>query len=126
MTPAQSVAFRKLRFDVDHRIVPAAVLHYHRLDLVGGIDDAQTIEGHIHRHLLVRLVDVDIGIGVNHHRNTHLGVNHHEADSEHRLVVVVVIVDGEAVVATHLQTTVLVGDGQSVVGVKHVRVERFL
>lgn len=63
------------------------------------------------------IVDIYVGIGGIIERNSHLWFHEHEADGHHRCLVVVLVDDGQPVVAAHLQAAAFVGDGQRVVGV---------
>ena len=68
-------------------------------------------------HLLVAVVDIDVGIGGDVEGNAHQGLHEHEADGHHGRLVVVLVDDGQPVVAAHFQSAAFVGYGQGVVGV---------
>ena len=124
MLPAQSVGHGELRRHVDAGIVPPSVLHHHGLYLVGGHDDFQRAVADFHLHLLVAAVDVEVGIGGIAKADAHQRLHNHEACHEHGLLAVVLVDDGEPVVAAHLQAAVGVGNLQVVVVVQLYGVHR--
>ena len=84
------------------------------------------------------LVDVDVCIRRISDGNLHLWLYNHEAGGEYLSAVLIgsfillvvrfciVIVDGELVVSAHSDVAVLVGNGEAIVGVEMVGVERLL
>ena len=127
MTPSQAVAQLELWLRVDNGIVPPAVLHDDGGELSVGVEDIQPSVAQLHLHLLVGVANVDIGVIGDVHGNTHARLHHHETGDEHgRLIVVVLVVDRNAVVAAHLQSAALVGNLQLVVGVEHIGVDGLL
>ena len=71
---------------------------------------------------------VNVNIRVCRHLQTHVHriLANHEAGGQHGLGVVVLVVDRQPIVATHLQAALAVGNLQPIVGVEHVGVKRFL
>ena len=75
---------------------------------------------------MMSTVDIDVSIGCNVHANAHLGLDNHEAHLQHLFVIIVLIVDGNTIVAANLQPTFGIGNLQMIMGVEHVRIERLL
>ena len=94
------------------------------MDLSLRVSDIQLSISHLHRHLLVGAMEVDVGITCRFHHDRGDGIDDHEICLEHHLIVVVLIIDGHSVVSAHLQPALLVGYLQVVMGVKHVGIER--
>jgi len=100
-------------------------LHHHGVDLPLNIGNRQASAIlHLHRHLLPTAVNALIRIGIHAEFNAHAWFNHHETAFGNGLIVVVGIVDGNAVVAAHLQFTPLVGYLKPIMCVQHVCVYR--
>ena len=123
--PTQSVAHHKLGFGVHHSVIPSSILHHHGVDLPLNIGyrEASAIL-HLHCHLLPTAVNALICIGIYAEFNAHAWLNHHETAFGHGLIVVVGIVDGNAVVAAHLQFATLVGNLKPIMCVQHICVYR--
>ena len=110
MLPLQTVGSHVVRADVHFLVVLAPVLHDDRPDLVFHVAHVDAAVEHGHRHLLVALVEVDVGICGDAHANLHQRLHDPELSAEHLLVAVVLVVDVQAVVAAHLQPTAVVGN----------------
>ena len=123
--PTQSVAHHKLGFGVHHGVIPSPILHHHGVDLPLNIGyrEASAIL-HLHCHLLPTAVNALIRIGIHAEFNAHAWFNHHKTAFGHGLIVVVGIVDGNAVVAAHRQFTPPVGNLQTIMCIQHVCVYR--
>ena len=122
--PAQSVVHYILRLAVHHGIVPSSVLHHHRLHLCNGVGHAQVAVAYGHCHLLVPAVQVTVCIGCHGHAHFHLRLHHHEASREYLAVAGIFVVDGDLVVAAHLQPAAVVGNLQPVMCVELIGVHR--
>ena len=65
------------------------------------------------------VVKVDVGIRRSFHSYGHQWFYYIELNLQHAFVVFVLVVNGQTVVAAHLQAALLVGNGKLVVGVEH-------
>ena len=110
MQPLQSVVHHILRLCIDLGIVPPSVLHHHRLDLFLRHHHRLTTVVHCGCHLLVGVVDIYVGVGTHRHLYPHQRFQNHEAGSEHRLIVVVLIHHRQLIVPAHLDAASVVGN----------------
>ena len=125
--PLQAIRAHIVGLGVPHRIVPPAVLQDHRPHLSPGIGDTDVGVVEMDAHLLVRLVDVDVGVGSVSDRHLHLRVYHHEARRKQRASIArIVVKDLQTVVAAHFDAAVGIGNRQTIMGVEMVGVERLL
>ena len=72
------------------------------------------------------LVDIDISIGGDAHLYRHQWVNHIKLNIQHFLVTHILIIDTQAVVATHPYLTLSVRDVELVMGIADCRVQGVL
>ena len=72
------------------------------------------------------IVDIDIGVRGNRHLHAHQGFHNHEAGSEHRLIIVILVHHGQLVVPAEFDAAPFVGNLQRVVGVEDIGVQRLL
>lgn len=126
MLPLQTIGTDVIRLGIPYGIVPAPVLQHHGLDLLRRVSYSQIAIFHIHTYLLMLLVDINIRIGRISYGYLNLRLYNHEAGCEHLVVIPVgiVIVNGELIVSAHGDAAVFVGDGELVVGIEVVGVER--
>ena len=108
--PLQSVVHDILRLRIDLGIVPPSVLHHYCLDLLLWHHHRLTAVVHRGGYLLVSVVDIYVSVGTHGHLHAHQGFIYHEAGSEHRLIVVVLIHHRELIVPAHLDAASVVGD----------------
>ena len=69
------------------------------------------------------LVGVNVGIGRCCKLHSHGIFIHHETSGEHGAVVIVLIINGELVVAAHFQSAMFIGNGQPVMRINHIGID---
>ena len=123
VVPHQSVAAYILWLGIDHRVVPSLVLQYDGTYLRGMVGDAQSPIVHTHAHLLMAVVDVDVGVTGDAEAHFHAWFHNHETRREHGLAVVVLVVHRDAVIAAEPWRALVVGQREGIVGVERVGVD---
>ena len=124
--PLQPLGSDEVGAHVLLHVVFASVLQYEGLQLLTVVGHTHAVVVHRHRHLLVALVMVELGIGGDTQSHVHQRLSHAKLRHGHHAVVVVLVDDAQPVVAAHLQPLLVVGYGQPVVGVEHGGVQRVL
>ena len=102
------------------------VLHHDGIDFLLGAYYLQLLIFDRHGELLVTAVHVDVGVGGHGETDIHHGLHHIEIHFSHGFMTGILVVDGEAIVATHADAALLVGNTESVVGIADGGVERVL
>ena len=116
MLPSESVIIDKGRRNITTAIVVSVVLTYHHSDLFLRIRDHQIAIVQRDVELLMTRIEVDVCIRRRLHEERHLLFCYHKLHTG-QLLLLFVVDDIQAVVTTHLQTTLVVGNLQLVVGI---------
>ena len=91
-----------------HTTVPTAVLHYNNLQFSVRVENRQTTEANRQGHLLMTVVEVDIGIAAQLGNDACLFLVETKAGFEHRLFFHILLVNANTIVATQTQTEFLI------------------
>ena len=126
--PLQAVGADVIRLGIPYGIVPAPVLQHYSLDLLRRVGYSQIAIFHVQTYLLMLFVDINIRVGRISDGYLYLRIYHHEAGCQHPVVITIgiIIVNREFIVSAHGNATVLVWDGELIMGVEMVGVERLL
>ena len=117
VAPFQTVAGGDVGLYALAHIALLMVLHHYGVNLRIGVGNGQAAIVERHRYLLVTHTGVDIGVRGAAQAQAHTLLGNHKLGYQYLAVVVVLVQNIQAIVATHQQLAAVVGQLQLVVGV---------